>query len=80
MPSFPQICPLSLKHKFVVTLSTVYCKFDHFSFSHLSAICQINVQQYTEFESLLHVILLKQKNVNQKFTQGTGYYKLSVLM
>jgi len=34
---------------------------EHFTFSHLSVICHI----------ILHVILLKQKNENQKFTQGT---------
>ena len=29
------------------------------------------MQQYAEFETVLYVILLTQKNVNQKFTQGT---------
>jgi hypothetical protein len=29
------------------------------------------VQQYTAFETLLHVNLLKHENENQKFNQGT---------
>jgi hypothetical protein len=53
-----------LKHKFGVTPSAVYCTLEHFTFSHLSAICHI----------ILHVILLKQKNKNQKFTQGTTHF------
>jgi hypothetical protein len=68
---FPWICPLCLKHKFTVTPSEVYCTLEHFTFSHLSAICQIYVQQYTAFETLSHVIMLKQGYENQKFTQGT---------
>jgi hypothetical protein len=60
----------SLKHKFAVTQSAVYCTLDHFTFSHLGAICHTKIQ-YTAFKTLSHVILLKQKNENQKFTQCT---------
>jgi hypothetical protein len=42
------------------------CSLEHFTFYHLSAICHINVQQYTAFETLSHAILLSQKNENQK--------------
>jgi len=44
---------------------------EHFTFYHLSDIWQINVQQYTAFETLPYVILLKQKNENKNLTQGT---------
>jgi hypothetical protein len=71
MTSFPWICPLCLKQKYVVVPSAVYCNLDHFTFSHLNEIYEINVQQYTAFETLALAILFTQKNKNQKFTQGT---------
>jgi hypothetical protein len=74
LPSFLTICPVSFKHKFAVTSSAVYCTLEHFTFYHLSDICQTYVQQYTAFETLSHVILLEQKIVNQKFTQGTSAF------
>jgi len=58
----------------MVTPSAVYCTVEHFTFYHLSAICQTYVQQYTAFETLSHVILFKQENENQKYTQGTTHF------
>jgi len=46
--------------------SAVYCTLDHFTFSNLSVICQINLQQYTVFETVSHVISLKQKKEKPK--------------
>ena len=57
-----------------MTPSAVYWTLEHFTFYHLSAICQINVQQYTVFETLSYVISWKQKNEKQKLTQGTTHF------
>jgi len=43
----------------------------HFTFSHLSEIYQINVQQHAAFVPFSHVILFIQKNENQTFTLST---------
>ena len=78
MPSILWICPLSLKQKYVTT-SAVYCSIlhlYHFTFSHLSEIYQINVQQHAAFVTFSHVILFTQKNENQTFTQSTPFTNL----
>jgi hypothetical protein len=74
MPSILWICPLFLKQKYVVTTSDVYCSvlhWYHFTFSHVSKIYQINVQQHAAFVTFSHVILFTQKNENQTFTVST---------
>jgi len=70
-PPLPWICPLSLKQKYAVAPSALYCNLDHFTFSYLSQIYHINVQQHAAFVTLSHVILFTQKNENQTFTQST---------
>jgi len=72
MPSFPPDTSPFFETQIYSAPSIVYCTLDHFTFSDVTVIFQINVQQYTAFETLSHVILLKQKNQKQKCTQGLG--------